>query len=194
VNIIDKTEPGAGATATDCERFRLRRFIEALDAEALQVRKEPIDLAEVAEVLDGNPRAVMFRAVGPERHELVGNVTGSRARIAQAFGVAPHELLSEVQRRLRNRPEIIELTRAEAPAQEVVLTGADADLTTLPVHLQHGADGAPYISASTDFVVDPKTGWTNIGVRRLMLASISIHRATCAPSTRQARRPAGRSL
>jgi UbiD family decarboxylase len=37
------------------------------------------------------------------------------------------------------------------------------------VHLQHGQDGAPYISSSTDFVIDPKTGWTNVGVRRLML-------------------------
>ena len=72
-----------------------------------------------------------------------------------AGGVAPHELLHELQRRLRNRPEIVEITRAEAPAQAVVLTGADADLTALPVHLQHGADGAPYISSSTDFVVDP---------------------------------------
>jgi UbiD family decarboxylase len=35
--------------------------------------------------------------------------------------------------------------------------------------LQHGFDGAPYISSSTDFVVDPATGCTNIGVRRLML-------------------------
>src|SRR5205085_4818389 len=43
------------------------------------------------------------------------------------------------------------------------------DLTALPVHLQHGADGAPYISSSTDFVVDPKTGFTNVGIRRLML-------------------------
>ena len=70
---------------------------------------------------------------------------------------------------MRNKPEIVEVSRAEAPAQQVVLTGADADLTALPVHLQHGADGAPYISASTDFVVDPKTGWTNVGIRRLML-------------------------
>ena len=53
--------------------------------------------------------------------------------------------------------------------QEVVLTGEDADLTALPVHLGHGADGAPYVSSSIDFVVDPKSGWTNVGVRRLML-------------------------
>src|SRR6185436_5990958 len=57
----------------------------------------------------------------------------------------------------------------QAPAQAVVLAGADADLTRLPVHLQHGLDGAPYLSACMDFVVDRASGWTNVGVRRLML-------------------------
>jgi UbiD family decarboxylase len=51
----------------------------------------------------------------------------------------------------------------------VVLTGDECDLTALPVHLQHGLDGAPYISASIDFARDPATGWTNVGLRRLML-------------------------
>ena len=50
----------------------------------------------------------------------------------------------------------------------MVLNGDDADLSALPVHLQHGADGAPYISAATDSC-DPETGYTNIGFRRLML-------------------------
>ena len=45
---------------------------------------------------------------------------------------------------------------AEAPVHEVVLTGEDADLTTLPVHLQHGLDGAPYISASIDYRARPE--------------------------------------
>jgi 2,5-furandicarboxylate decarboxylase 1 len=50
-----------------------------------------------------------------------------------------------------------------------VLTGDQVDLTALPVHLAHGLDGAPYISASVDYVRDSKTGMTNVGVRRLML-------------------------
>ena len=166
MNIIDKTESKA---AIDFERYRLRRFLAELPSEEIETRAEPIDLAAVAQALDGNPRAVHFHAVGPERHELAGNVTGSRSRIARAFGVAGDELLQEVRARLANGPSIVEVARAEAPAQEIVLTGSDADLTTLPVHLQHGADGAPYISASTDFVVDPRTGWTNVGIRRLML-------------------------
>jgi UbiD family decarboxylase len=166
VNIIDKTETKA---AIDFERYRLRRFLAELPPEEIETRHEPIDLAAVAAALDGNPRAVLFDVVGPERHVLAGNVTASRSRVARAFGVAPHELLHEVRRRLANSPSIVEVARTEAPAQEIVLTGGDADLTTLPVHLQHGADGAPYISASTDFAIDPKTGWTNIGMRRLML-------------------------
>jgi 2,5-furandicarboxylate decarboxylase 1 len=157
------------ALAVDFDRFRLRRFLASLaQAGELETRDAPIDLADIAAVLEGNPKAVWFRAAGPEQQELVGNVTGSRSRLAIAFGVDPDKLLAEVQRRLRNKPEIVEVARAEAPVQEVVLTDA-ADLTELPVHLQHGADGGPYISSSIDYVIDGKTGWTNVGIRRLML-------------------------
>ena len=78
------------ATAVDFERFRLRRFLASLaQAGELETRDAPIDLADVAAVLEGNPKAVWFRAAGPERQELVGNVTGSRTRLAIAFGVEP---------------------------------------------------------------------------------------------------------
>jgi UbiD family decarboxylase len=176
MNVVDKTgikaKSDAGSQAVDCEHFRLRRFIDELSRlDEIEIRNEPIDLAGIAEVLEGNTRAAWFRAAGPERAELVGNVMGGRARIAAAFGVKPGELVHEIQRRLRNTPDIVEVSRAEAPCQQVVLMGEAADLTKLPVHLQHGADGGPYISASIDYVIDPKTGWTNVGLRRLMLRS-----------------------
>jgi UbiD family decarboxylase len=169
VNVIEKTDKTAGAATGDLDRFRLRRFIEDLVTSGeVERRDAPVDLAGIAEILDGNPRAVHFRAVGPERQELVGNVVSSRARVARAFGVAPERLAAEIQRRLANKPEIVEVTRAEAPVQQVVETEA-ADLTTLPVHLQHGIDGGPYISAGIDYVVDPRSGLSNVGIRRLML-------------------------
>src|SRR3954463_6671455 len=168
MGIVEKTQAAAPSRLADVDRFRLRRFVEGL-GDDLEAVSAATDLADVAAILEGNPKAVLFGAVGPERQELVGNVTGSRARIARAFGVKPNELLPELLRRLRNKADVIDVSRAEAPAQQVVLTGDDADLTTLPVHLGHGADGAPYISSSIDFVVDPKNGWTNVGVRRLML-------------------------
>ena len=164
MNVAEKAGAKLRPNTVDFERFRLRRFIESLGADELDTRDAAIDLAGLAEVMEGNPKAVLFRSAGPEQAELVGNVMGGRARIAAAFGVKPHELHEGSERRLRNKPEIFEVSRAEAPCQAVVLTGADADVTKLPVHLQHGADGGPYISASIDYVIDPKTGFTNVGL------------------------------
>jgi 2,5-furandicarboxylate decarboxylase 1 len=169
MNVIEKPNAAARVATSDFDRFRLRRFIADLaDTDELERREAPVDLADIAKILDGNPRAVHFLAAGPERQELVGNVVSSRSRIARAFSVAPERLAAEIARRLANKPQIVEVSRAEAPAQQVVLTD-DADLTALPVHLQHGLDGAPYISASIDYAVDARTGWTNVGIRRLML-------------------------
>ncbi len=160
----------ARETGIDLERFRLRRFVEELrQTGELEVHAGTAELAEVALALEGNARAVLFERVGKEGAQLVGNVMGGRARLARAFGATPDKLLVEVLRRLRATPQVVEVPREAAPAQEVVLTGDKADLTMLPVNLQHGFDGAPYISASIDFVVDPSNGWTNVGVRRLML-------------------------
>jgi UbiD family decarboxylase len=168
MGLIEKTQAQQSGTA-DLERFRLRAFVESLPDEELELRSAPIDLADVAAALEGNPKAVLFQVAGAEREPLVGNVTGSRSRIARAFGVEPGALTAEIRRRLALKGDIVEIPRGQAPAQEIVATGADADLTTLPVHLQHGEDGAPYISASMDFVVDRKSGLTNAGIRRLML-------------------------
>ena len=155
--------------AIDFDRFRLRTFVEGLGADELDLREAPADLVDLPHAIDANPKAVLFRSVGPEGQELAANVCASRSRLARAFGVAPTALFGELQRRLRNQPRTVEVSRAQAPCQEVVLTGDDADLTALPVHLQHGFDGAPYISAAIDYVIDPKTGLTNVGIRRLML-------------------------
>ena len=156
----------------DLDRFRLRRFVEEMLAEGeIEVIEDPIDLADVAVRMDGNEKAVLFKKAGPEKAELIGSMTGGRRRMAKAFGVEPQDLLAEVNKRLAKPQEVIEIDSAEAPVHEVVVTGDDVDLTALPVHLQHEMDGGPYISASLDYVVNPETGWTNTGARRLMLRS-----------------------
>ena len=75
---------------------------------------------------------MLFRAVGAERAQVVGNVTGSRRRLALAFGVSEQELTQETLRRLANPIAPIEVSSREAPVQEVVLKGDDADLTLPP--------------------------------------------------------------
>lgn len=152
----------------DFDAFRLKRFLQSLNEDALLRQPEAV-LGDVAAILERSPRAVLIERPGGGDTPLCGNVAGSRERLAHAFGTTAAELPTEVIRRLRNKPEFIEVPPAQAPVREVVLEGSDCDLTRLPVHLQHGLDGAPYISASIDFVRDPDTGWTNVGVRRLML-------------------------
>jgi UbiD family decarboxylase len=149
----------------DLERFRLRTFLESLGPQELERIDEPVALCDVAARLEGNAKAVWFTRAGPEGASLAGNVAGSRSRLARAFGTTPPQLLSVALARLKSKPEIVEVSKA--PCQEVV--EKDPDLTKLPVHLQHGLDGAPYISASTDFTLDRDTGWINVGMRRLML-------------------------
>ncbi|MDB5406265.1 MAG: UbiD family decarboxylase [Rhodospirillales bacterium] len=167
---MDSTEAPSRIANIDFARFRLRDFVESLtDGGELEIRSEATDLADVAAALYCNPNAVHFQKTGAEGAELVGNVNASRSRLARAFGVGKQEILAEILRRLKNSPEIIEVSRGAAPVQEIVLMGDDADLTRLPIHLQHGADGGPYISASIDYSIDQATGFTNIGMRRMML-------------------------
>src|SRR6266545_5891315 len=109
MGVIEKTDRAA---AVDFDRFRLRRFVESLGADELETRADATDLADIAAGLEGNARAVLFKAAGPERQEIVGNVNASRSRLARAFGVAPAQLAAEIQRRLRLKPKIVEVGRA----------------------------------------------------------------------------------
>lgn len=154
----------------DLNRFSLSRAVETMVAAGECERIDaPIDLVDVAAHLDGNPKAVWLTAVGPERVELVGNVMGVRSRLALALGTTERELPRLYRERVGMPIAPIEIAKAMAPVQQVVLMGADADLTKLPVHLQHGRDSGPYISASLDFALDRATGWTNVGCRRIMV-------------------------
>jgi UbiD family decarboxylase len=160
---------GDPAALPDLQRFSLRRFVESLSAEELQHVPQDVELGDIAAMLEGNPRAVWFDRPAGGAVPLCGNVGASRARLATAFGTTPDKVLQQVVSRLRQKGELVEVPRDMAPVQQIVLTGDQCDLTALPVHLQHGLDGAPYISASIDFTRNPANGWTNVGIRRLML-------------------------
>src|SRR3982751_6095087 len=154
----------------DVERFRLRRIVELFAAEGeLEVLPQQIDLVDIGAHLDGNPKAVHFRAAGPEKAELVGNALGSRRRLALAFGVSEKELRAEVSRRLEAPIPPVEVSSSAAPVHQVVWAGAQADFTKLPIHLQHSEDGAPYISASIDITRSLDGTKRNVGYRSMML-------------------------
>jgi 2,5-furandicarboxylate decarboxylase 1 len=158
--------------AFDTEKFRLRRFVERLAALGdVETHDVPVSLGALATLIEDSPKATHFRAVGPERFEMVAGVNASPKRIAAAFGVDEKQVLGEYLRRLQQPQTVAEIASAEAPVHQIVLTGEKIDLTRLPFYLQHELDGAPYISAAMDFSLDPATGKSNVGCRRLMLRS-----------------------
>jgi 2,5-furandicarboxylate decarboxylase 1 len=162
----------------DFEKFRLRRFVEKLiELGEVVVHDDPVPLSELSARIDDTPKASLFRNVGAEGYEIVGAVAGSRRRLAAAFGVTEPQLIAEYVRRMSNPQKIIEVRSEDAPVHEGVNTGSDINLLELPFHLQHEFDGAPYISSGIDYSVDPATGKTNVGCRRLMFRSRTTMRA-----------------
>ena len=152
------------------DEFRLRNFIETLiAADELEIVETPTELADLTSYMDGNRKAVLFQKAGPEEAEIIGNVGASRSRLALAFGVAETDLLSELLKRLNTKQPIGVIDKDNAPVQQIVWAGDDADFTKLPIPFQHGRDGGPYLSATLDFTINPDTGMTNLGCRRMMM-------------------------
>lgn len=154
----------------DFDKFRLRKFVDRLiNIDEVEVQGKPVTMAQLSGYIEGTPKASLFRQAGPERLEVVGNVMGSRRRMAAAFDVDVADVVEEYQRRIDNPQTVVEVPSNEAPVHEVVLQGDDIDMTKLHFHPQHEFDGGVYISSGIDYSIDPETGKSNVGCRRMML-------------------------
>ena len=158
------------SAAADTHKFRLRRFVERLiEMGEVEIHDEPVPLTGLSPIIEGTKKAVLFKAAGPERAELVAKTGGSRRRLAAAFASREDRLYEEYFRRLAEPQPLVEVASHEAPVHEVVIDGRDVDLTRLPFYPHHAYDGSCYLSAAMDFTVDPATGRRNVGCRRLSL-------------------------
>ena len=98
----DRTSPQQLAR-NDLDRFRLRNFIEELGNDELDMRNDPVDLADVAAILHGNPKAVWFStSTARPCSSPVTSSAAARAWRARS-GVAPDQIIQEIQRRLQLR-------------------------------------------------------------------------------------------
>ena len=158
------------AAVPDTEPFRLRRFIATLEQLGeLDVCEAPTETAAIAQRLEGNRKAVWFKNVGAEQAEVVGNVMGSRSRIAAAFGVGRSDVLSEIRRRLGAPQPLINVDGSSAPVQEERLAQGRGRSHAPPRAFPARRGWRLYLSSSVDVVLDPATGLHNVGCRRLML-------------------------
>ena len=153
----------------DLDKFRLRSFVEKLIAIGeMEVHEQAVSLADLSAVIESSSKAKCFKRVGVEQYEMVAAVSGSRRRLAAAFGTDERNVIHEYMRRMSDPQPVVEVPSSGAPVHQVVVKGDAIDLSKLPFHLQHELDGAPYISSAIDYSVDPATGRRNVGCRRLM--------------------------
>src|SRR5690348_13198115 len=100
--------------AFDTEKFRLRRFVERLAALGeVEEHAATVALGGLATLVENSAKVAHFRAVGPERFEMVAGVNASAKRIAAGFGVDERHLLPEYLRRLQQKQEVAEICSAD---------------------------------------------------------------------------------
>ena len=164
------TKPAISKTSIDMNKFRLRTFVDKLiEMGEVEIHDEPVPLSELSGIVEATSKAVLFRKAGPEQLELVSSVAGDRRRLAAAFGVPMDNAWKEYLKRLESPQPVVEVTSNEAPVHQVVIQGEEVDLTKLPFHPQHELDGSTYLGSGIDYTIDPETGNTNVGCRRLSL-------------------------
>ncbi len=153
----------------------LRHFLGLLqkNGELLSVSDE-VDLRyELSEFLHQADRAhgpaLMFENIKGHSMTVVGNLVGTKKRLALAFGLRSEEKLLETYRRRRGavgKPRRVK----DGPVKEVVLrTSKQVDLNALPIPIYHEEDAGPYITCGILTAKDPQTGVRSMGLHRLQV-------------------------
>ncbi len=145
----------------------IRDFLADLEkAGELRRVKKPVDLRDVSALVAQSREAALFETLAEyPGWRLAGGLVATRKRLALAMGSSENEVAMRFEASL-DRP-IEPILVGNAPCQEVVLEGEDADLTSIPYPLMHVRDGGPYISATCVVSKDPEYG-RNVGSYRLM--------------------------
>ena len=91
--------------------------------------------------------------------------------IGMALGGPPQGLLNKLRTlgKLAHIAAYRPRTVRDAPCQEVILTGEDVDLYTLPVIKCWPEDAGPYITLPLVITRDPETGIQNYGIYRMQV-------------------------
>jgi 4-hydroxy-3-polyprenylbenzoate decarboxylase len=107
--------------------------------------------------------ALLFESVQGTRMPVVGNVLGSRERIAASLGVAVEGLGERVVAALAAPIEPAPV--AEALCQQVVVDDPDLAALPLPWFFEH--ETGPYVTAGAIVARDPDGGAANLSIARL---------------------------
>lgn len=154
----------------------LRSFVRAFEAafpdDVVRV-KEPVDLPYdiMALVLEYERRRrfplLFFDNVRGHEIPVICNVVAGRRCLAKALQVSEAELSQVYADRLKRYIDPVEAH--QPPFREVVWTGAEADLSRLPIPTYFPGDAGPYLTAGMLVAKHPQTGVVTEGYHRLQI-------------------------
>jgi 4-hydroxy-3-polyprenylbenzoate decarboxylase len=171
----------------------LRDWIALLEREGelLRITAEVDPHLEITEITDrvvkaGGP-ALLFENPRSS-HPLLINQFGTERRMCLALGVEsldeagrklgdvlemqPPQGLAEKVKGLRKLKSIADSQPKRVrsgPAQEIVLTGDEVDLSALPIQTCWPGDAAPFITLPAVITEDPRDGTRNVGMYRMQV-------------------------
>lgn len=98
---------------------------------------------------------------------VVCNLTASRRLTAAALGIDDHRAFARSHAEALSAPLAPrKVPRADAPVQEIILEGKEANLLDLPALTQHVGDPGPYLTAAHATTYDPDTLIDNVAIQR----------------------------
>jgi UbiD family decarboxylase len=118
-----------------------------------------------------------------EGHEIpvVCNIIAGRRCLAKALQVSEAELSDTYADRLKSYIDPVEMP--DPPFREVLWSGAEADLTRLPIPIYFPGDAGPYLTAGMLVAKHPDTGVVTEGYHRLQLKGP--HKMGCSLHSRR---------
>ena len=152
----------------------LYEFLERLEREGelVKVKQEIDPKFEVSALFKefGNrngPVALIEKVKGYDV-PIVGNLMGSKRRLALALETTEEKFIGEYEKRLGKG--IPPVKSKEAPVKEVICKGDEVDiLRDIPVPTLSEGDVSPYINGGIVFLKDPVNGRRSMGIHRLQV-------------------------
>jgi 2,5-furandicarboxylate decarboxylase 1 len=161
----DQSVSGAPIAAQN-ESFR--EFLERLrTAKQLVDIRQPVDIRHIATLVDQSDKALIFHDVIGYTMPVVSGIIRTRERAIMSMACQTYgEIEQKLERGVSHPipPRYVET----AAHKQVVTTGGDVDLFSLPIPMSSIYDGGPMITAGVVIASDPEFGF-NSGIYRFMV-------------------------
>lgn len=145
-----------------------RAFLERLRAaKELVDISQPVDSRHIATLVDQADKALMFHKVIGYDMPVVSGIIRSQKRAIMGMGCDSYR---EIETRLQQGIDhpIAPKHVQRSPAKEVIRTGKEVDLFSLPIPMFSIYDGGPMITAGITIARDPEFG-LNSGIYRFLV-------------------------